>query len=156
MLIEDAAILTSSNLRPTSYSPRTNVAGHPLSSSAQLLSSNRFWIISSTSPGRVPNTSARISMAACSSRALTLLLLLTLARLGSIGPACGRRQGHLTSTPPASSALRWSSPQPSPGPLPLLAHCKCRKPGRPARPSPAGGGPGPGRRAGPWPPGRSA
>ena len=38
----------------------------------------------------------------------------------------------------------------------LLAFHRSKTPCRPARPSPAGEGPGPGRRAGPWPPERSA
>ena len=66
-----------------SYSLRTKVAGYFLSSSVQLLSFIRLWIISSTSPSRASNTSARISLAACSFMAL--LLLLTLARLDSTG-----------------------------------------------------------------------
>ncbi len=85
-----------------------------------------------------------ISVAACSFMASLL------------GAICLLGQGHLTSTPPEYSAYRSSSPQPSRDPSPQPACCRCRTPDRPARPSPAGGGPAPGSRAGPSPLWRSA
>ncbi len=104
-----APILALSKLLPISYSSTRNSRGHrPSSSSAQLLSSSLLRIISSTSPGLAWKTSARISLAVCSSRALP--------------PTCPasrtctarRLHGHLMRTPQGWSATRapWGASWP--------------------------------------------
>ena len=119
--------------------------------SCQLLSSSRACVISSTSEGRAPKTSARISLAVSSSMRLGFT-----AGHGALGLYL-RHHGHLMRRP-----SRWSgSPSPPrcccPASARALAAChRSERPGRRARPWLPGARPMQGRTGGWSPPSRPA